>query len=76
MKRISDFKKKVGSPLYLSFTHSNVHIAISQTKNMFEPRIFRTLLDFSLVQEYMEDLELAIGIVDDLNLNLRIWSKE
>lgn len=76
MKRISDFKKKLGAPLYLSFTHSNVHIAISQSKNMFEPRIFRSLLDFGLVQDYMEDLQLAIGIVDDLNLNLRIWSKE
>jgi len=76
MKRISDFKKRLGAQLYLSFTRSNVHIAISQARNMFEPRIFRTLLDFELVREYLEDLQLAVGIVDDLNLNLRIWTKE
>jgi hypothetical protein len=53
-----------------------VFVAVSYTKNLFEPRLFRTILDFELVQEYFEDLQLAIGIVDDLNLNTRIWSKQ
>lgn len=75
MKRITDFKKKMKSPIYLSFTGSNVHIAISQTRNMFEPRIFRSVLDFSLIRGYLEDLQLFLDIVDDLNLNTRIWTK-
>jgi hypothetical protein len=33
------------------------------------------LLDFDMVREYFEDLTLAYGIVEDLNLNRRIWSK-
>ncbi|MFT5169968.1 MAG: hypothetical protein ACI8Q2_000583, partial [Candidatus Omnitrophota bacterium] len=44
--------------------------------NLFEPRIFKTLLDFKPIEEYFEDLSFAIGIVEDLNLNTRIWSKE
>lgn len=76
MKRIVDFKKKTNRRIYLSFVGSMVFVAVSYTRNLFEPRLFRTLLDFEPVQEYFEDLQLAIGIVDDLNLNTRIWSKQ
>ena len=60
----------------MSFVGSKVFVAVSFTRNLFEPKLFRTLLDFGLIQEYFEDLQLAIGIVEDLNLNTRIWSKE
>ena len=50
-------------------------VAVTYTKRLFEPKIFTTLLDFEMVREYFEDLQLAAGIVDDLNLNTRIWSK-
>lgn len=75
MKRIVDFKKKSSRNIYLSFIGSMVFVAVSYTRNLFEPRIFATLLDFGPVREYFEDLQLAIGIVDDLNLNTRIWTK-
>ncbi len=76
MARILDFKRKTNRKIYLSFVGSRVFVAVSYTRNLFEPRLFRTILDFELVREYFEDLQLAIGIVDDLNLNTRIWSKE
>jgi hypothetical protein len=75
MKRIVDFRRKSDRKIQLSFIGSMVFVAISFTRNLFEPRIFRTLLDFAPVREYYEDLQLAIGIVDDLNLNTRIWTK-
>jgi len=76
MARITDFKKKTGKKIYLSFIGSMVFVAISYTRDLFEPRLFKTLLDFEPVRQYFEDLQLVIGIVDDLNLNTRIWSKE
>ncbi|MHC4619418.1 MAG: DUF3137 domain-containing protein [Planctomycetota bacterium] len=76
MERIVNFKKETARPIYLSFVGSKVFVAISFTKNLFEPRLFQTLLDFGLVREYFEDLRLAVGIVDELNLNTRIWSKQ
>jgi hypothetical protein len=51
-------------------------VAIAFAKDLFEPRVFQTLIDFSQVVEYYQDLELVIGLVEDLNLNLRIWTKE
>ncbi len=76
MERITNFKKKTKRPIYLSFIGSNVFVAVSYTKNLFEPKIFSTLLDFAPILEYFEDLNLAVGIVEDLNLNTRIWTKK
>lgn len=75
MQRIMEFKKKTGKRVYLSFVESHVFIAICMTRDLFEPRIFKTLLDFEPVQQYYEDLRLAVDIVEDLNLNTRIWTK-
>lgn len=75
MKRIVDFKKKTRRPIYISFVGSRVYVAISYTRNLFEPRIFTTLLDFDPIKQYFEDFQIAIGIVEDLNLNTRIWTK-
>ncbi len=76
MKRIVDFKAKSKREIYLSFIDSFVYVAISYNRNLMEPKVFKTLLDFEPMKEYFEDLSLAIGIVEDLNLNTRIWSKE
>ena len=76
MDRIVDFKKKSNSRIYLSFVGSKIFVAIEHVKELFAPRLWKTLVDFSLVQEYFEHLELVLGIVDDLNLNTRIWSKQ
>ena len=76
MRRILDFKNKTGTKIYLSFTGSKVYVAIPMTRNMFEPKYFSSLLDFEPILEYYRDLSLAVGIVDALNLNTRIWTKE
>lgn len=75
MKRIVDFKKKTNRNIHISFNSPKVFVAVSYRKSLFEPKIFTTLLDFTPIQEYFEDLQMAIGIVEDLNLNTRIWSK-
>jgi hypothetical protein len=76
MERILAFRAKTRSTVYLSFVGSNVYVAISSSRDRFEPRIFRTLLDFRLVEGILNDLQLFTGIVEDLNLNTRIWTKE
>ena len=76
MEKIMEFKKKTGRPLHMSFVNSRLYIAVSYEKNLFEPKLFATLLDFELVLEYYKDLALFTGIVEDLSLNDRLWSKD
>ncbi len=75
MARIVAFSKKANREMYFSFVASKLFVAISYDKPLFEPSLFKTLIDFSKIQEYFEDLQLAIGLVEDLNLNTRIWKK-
>lgn len=75
MERIVAFRKKTGRPVYLSFVGSQVFVAVPYRKGLFEPAVFSRLTDFKAVEGYFDDLQLALGIVDDLNLNTRIWSR-
>ena len=76
MRRILEFKKKWETKIYLSFVDSKVYIAISLNKNLFEPKLFKTIVNYSFIEENITYLLLLIGIVEDLNLNTRIWTKE
>ncbi|TVQ92260.1 MAG: DUF3137 domain-containing protein [Bacteroidetes bacterium] len=76
MHRITEFREKHPNHLYISFVNSFLYIAIAYTKDLFEPSYFKKLTRFSLVQEYFEDIQLAVSIVEELNLNNRIWTKQ
>ncbi len=76
MRRMLEFKNKTGEKVYFSFTGGEVNIGISSAKNRFEPRLFSTVLDVDLVREFVADLQMALDVVDDLNLNTRIWTKK
>ncbi|MFH1054823.1 MAG: DUF3137 domain-containing protein [Candidatus Altiarchaeota archaeon] len=76
MQRILEFKKKTGRDFSILFVDNTAHIAISYYKNLLEPRIFRSLLDFKQVEQYFHNIKLAVDVVEDLNLNTRIWGKE
>ena len=76
MRRILEFRRRADRRVYLSFVGSRVHVAIPSTRDMFEPRLLRTVLDFESAAQYLRDLQFALGIVEDLDLNTRIWSKQ
>jgi hypothetical protein len=76
MQRLVEYKKKTGKTLHFSFCKSKVYVAIPYNKDLFEPRIFRSIVDFDEVKGYFEDLQLVVSMVEDLNLNTRIWGKE
>lgn len=76
MGRILAFKEKWNTKVYLSFLHSKVYIAISMYKNLFELRPFKSAADYSFLGENLRFLTLLTEVVEDLNLNTRIWTKE
>jgi len=76
MQRITEFKRKWNTKVYLSFRNSKVYIAIKMKKNLFETRLFKSIVDYNFIEENIRFLILLTGIVEDLNLNTRIWTKE
>lgn len=76
MQRILEFKKKTRKTVRMSFIDSRVYIAISINDDLFEPPIFTSMINFDLIKGFHNYLILFTGIVEDLNLNTRIWTKE
>lgn len=75
MERLVSFQRKFRHMVHLSFIGGSVHIAVNPGKNLFEPSIFKPV-SYATCCELFEDMGLVLGIVDDLNLNTRIWSKQ
>lgn len=75
MSKLLTFKEKSGHPIYVSFVGGSIHMAISYNKDLFEPSVFHSLLDYKIAMEYVKTLHLAIGVVEELKLNQRLWSK-
>lgn len=75
MERIRSYRKKIGTDMHISFVHSNIYVAIPVNGDTFEPCLFRSIVNRSLARRCFEALEQGTGIVEDLDLNTRIWSK-
>lgn len=76
MRRLLDFRARTGRDVSLSFVDSCVFVGVAYTRDLFEPRMLGSLTDPAWARGYFDDLAMAVGIVEDLNLNTRIWTKE
>jgi hypothetical protein len=74
MVRMLNFRNKVNEEVYFSFMRSHFFIAIGTDKEAFEPPLFQSV-DFKTLENWNRSLFFALSLVDDLNLNTRIWSK-
>jgi len=75
MQKLLTFKKKSEHPISVSFVQNHIHIAVAYNKDLFEPSVFHSLLKYKIAMEYVKTLHLAIGIVEELKLNQKLWSK-
>lgn len=75
MKKLLEFKHKSKHPIHISFARNHLHIAVDYDKDLFEPAVFSSLLNYKVAMEYVQTLHLSIGIVQELKLNEKLWSK-
>lgn len=76
MRRILELKHKFNCGVYLSFLNSKVYIAIYSNKNMLEPKLSESLLAEDAIRRFYDEIHLCLDVVEQLNLNTRIWSKQ
>ncbi|CCN84900.1 conserved hypothetical protein [Vibrio nigripulchritudo SFn27] len=77
MRRLVEFRKSAGNVgISLSFVGDNIYIAIPNRKDFFEPKLNKSAVAFDMVEEIFRDLDFFIGVVEDLDLNTRIWTKQ
>jgi hypothetical protein len=75
MKRILDYKAKTGRDISVSFADNRLYCAVPKYDDFFEVPFFKPL-DFEFVKQSLAPVILYTDIVEDLNLNLRIWTKQ
>ncbi|HPF93146.1 MAG TPA: DUF3137 domain-containing protein, partial [Tenuifilaceae bacterium] len=76
MEALVNIYKMYKRKMHLSFIGTRVYVAMSFSKNLFEPKIFSSGVKFKDV-EFMYNLFMVNQtIVKELNLNTRIWTKE
>ena len=76
MERILAFKKQTKKGIQLSFVDSRLFLTVPYSKDLFEPKLFGDIVNFNHIKEYHNDLSLVIDLIETLNLNTRIWTKE
>ena len=75
MRRFVELSGRVG-PFSASFHEEQLYIAIPRERGLFEVDMDRSVLDLAAVREVVEDVYLFRGLVEALDLNTRIWTKE
>ena len=76
LEDILALKDKFKCDVYLSFVDSSVHIAIRWNINILEPNLKKDLRTQTIINKFYEELMICFDLIEDLNLNTRIWSKE
>ncbi|PWS27841.1 galanin [Pedobacter yonginense] len=75
MERILELNGQSQETITLSFTDSKMYIAFPLHRDYFEAPVFKTLLNPNLLNDDISTINFLYGIIQELDLNTRIWGK-
>lgn len=75
MERILNLHNSAKYAISLSFIESRMYIGFPLDRNYFEAPIFKTLLNPQLLDDDIAAIKFMYDIVQELDLNTRIWGK-
>src|SRR5688572_23880809 len=75
MERLVKLQNLMGDSTSYSFVDTNVYVAVPIRDQLFEPSVF-SVNDYNKLGDYYNTVHIVFDIIDELNLNLRIWNKE
>lgn len=73
MQKIRDLKQSARRPVRLVFNKPRIYIAIDPGKNLFEPAFNKPVTDYNHIKWNYFFPSLFAGVVEELDLNTRIW---
>lgn len=75
MERVLKYNEKAGKALSMSFVDNRLYCAIPKFYDLFEVPFLKPI-DYECIKNTIAPVLLYTDLVEDLNLNLRIWSKQ
>ncbi len=76
MESMVNLHQRFKGDIYFSFVGSRVYFAKSFSLPLFEPNVFTSGLNFEDAKEMFDLLSMITTLIQDLNLNTRIWTKD
>ena len=76
MRRLLNLKQHFNGNVSTAFIGGSLYLMISKNDNWFEPPALSAPLTFEGVENTLRQLQMATGIIENLDLNTRIWSKQ
>jgi len=75
MEYMLNFKEKYSGQLDISFVDSNMCIALASSKNHFDISLHRKVTP-AILEELYDEFSLFFGLIEQFDLNTRIWNKD
>ncbi|MBL7709434.1 MAG: DUF3137 domain-containing protein, partial [Chitinophagaceae bacterium] len=75
MERLSKLQDMMGQKTAFSFVNTNIYVAVPIKDDLFEPSVFAAN-DYNRISDYYTTVHMVLGIIDELKLNQRLWTKE
>lgn len=76
MRRFLDLRKKFGEDVRVAFKQSSVWIAVPHGSSFLEPSTKVSATNSTQIEKMLFELSSFLEIVEELDLNTRIWTKE
>lgn len=76
MERLTAMRNKNKSDMRLVFEDDHLVLAIEKSSGWLEPPFFGKFARLQVLEKILFELEEIISIIDDLDLNTRIWTKK
>lgn len=68
-RALLDYTQKTEKEIYVSFIEREIFIGVTEPKDILEPHIFQSNVNFDLVKSFFEDIQLLINIVHVVDEN-------
>lgn len=76
MESLLNIYQEFKQPMHMSFLDGKVYLAISFSNALFEPSIWRSGMKIKELNKLYQLLKLNKTIIEELDLNTRIWTKD
>lgn len=76
MEQLTELRKKYNSDIRIVFEDEHMALAISKSSGWLEPPYFGRLARIEVLEKILIELEEIINIIEALDLNTRIWTKQ
>lgn len=66
---MTNFRDETGKEIYVSFIENDIYIGITEPKDILEPYIFKSNINYDLIREFFEDILVLLSIIEAFDQN-------